>query len=114
MSKELQAVKELYRALDNKFGTDIVIMDISGISVVADYFVIATGSNPLQMQALTATAEETLKKQGFALSHTEGLRSANWILLDFGSIMVHLFDKESRGFYNLERVWGDAAIVSPA
>jgi ribosome-associated protein len=112
MEKEFQAVKELHRALDLKFGEDIVIMDIREISVVADYFVVVTGGNPLQMQALAATAEESLKKQGFTLNHTEGMRSANWILLDFGSIIVHLFDKENRAFYNLERVWGDAKLVT--
>jgi ribosome-associated protein len=112
MNNELQAVKDLYYALDQKFGTDIVMMDISEISVVADYFVIATGNSALQMQALAAAAEETLSKHGFILNHTEGMRSANWILLDFGSIIVHLFDKENRPFYNLERVWGDARLIS--
>jgi ribosome-associated protein len=112
MEKELRAVKKLYHALDQKFGADIVIMDISEISVVADYFVITTGGNALQMQALAAAAEDTLEKEGFKLGHSEGMRSGNWVLLDFGSIVVHLFDKENRPFYNLERVWGDAKIVT--
>ena len=113
MDKELLAVKEAYHALDQKFGADIVIMDIREISVVADYFIIATGGNVLQLQALADAAEEALAKHGFPLGHIEGMRSANWILLDFGSIIVHLFDKENRPFYNLERVWGDAKLVTP-
>jgi ribosome-associated protein len=111
MEKELQAVKDVRHALDQKFGEDIIIMDISGISVVADYFVIATAGNALQMQALVSAAEETLVKQGFTLRHVEGLQSANWVLLDFGDIIVHIFDRESRPFYNLERVWGDANTI---
>ena len=98
-------------ALDLRFATDLVILDISEISVIADYFIIATGGNPLQMQAMMAAAEEALEKYGIRLRHAEGVRSANWILLDFGHIIVHLFDKESRPFYNLERVWGDARVV---
>ena len=112
MEKELQAVKELRAALDLKFGSDIVILDIREISVIADYFVLATGGNALQLHALADTAEETLSKHGLPMMHNEGMRSANWILLDFGSVIVHLFDKESRSFYNLERVWGDARIIS--
>jgi ribosome-associated protein len=112
MEKELQAVKELRNALDLKFGSDIVIMDIQEISVIADYFVLVTGGNALQLHALSGVAEETLAKHGFPMKHNEGMRSANWILLDFGSIIVHLFDKENRSFYNLERVWGDARIIN--
>ena len=109
--QEHQALRDIRHALDQKFGGDIVLLDISGLSVMADYFVIATGGSPAQMQALTAAAQEALEKHGYLMSHAEGLRSGNWVLLDFGSIIVHLFDKESRQFYNLERVWGDAKNV---
>lgn len=111
--RELTAVKDTYHALDLKFGKDIVIMDIRAISTMADYFIIATGGSVPQIQALAAAAEESLDKHGYTLRHSEGLRSANWALLDFGDIIVHLFDKESRPFYNLERVWGDAKTVAP-
>jgi ribosome-associated protein len=110
-ARELEAVKEAYEALDKKFGRDIVVLDISPISVIADYFIITTGGNVPQIQALTAAAEETLNKHGYKLRHTEGLQSANWVLMDFGDIIVHLFDKENRAFYNLEHVWGDAKII---
>ncbi len=112
MNNELQAALNVYEALDNKFGKDIVILDIRDKTSVADYFVIATGGSSLQLQAMSAAAEEALEKDGLKMHHAEGHHS-NWMLLDFGSIIVHLFDKEGRQFYNLERVWGDAKIVTP-
>ena len=111
-NQTLMAAKEVYQALDKKFGRDIIILDISAISSVADYFVIATGGSVPQIQAMAAAAEEAMEKINCPLHHKEGLRSANWVLLDFGDIIVHLFDKENRGFYNLERVWGDAKIIT--
>ena len=109
---ELEAVLKLRDALDAKFAKDIVVLDLQEISPIADYFVIATGQSRPQLMSLQDTAEETLNNLGFKLSHIEGQRSAAWILLDYGSIMVHLFDKESRDYYKLEHIWGDAKIVS--
>jgi len=109
--RELSAAKKIFKALDNKFGQDIVLLEIGGISTIADYFVIATGGSVPQIQAMAAAAEEAMAKCGLNLRHTEGMREANWVLLDFGEIIVHLFDKENRGFYGLERVWGDARII---
>ena len=109
MEKEI--VIKLKKALDDKFALDITILDIGQISTVADYFVIATAANAPQMLALTEIAEELVTKCGFHLSHIEGQSSAKWVLLDFGSIIVHLFDKESREFYNLERLWRDAVVI---
>ena len=112
--KETQAVAALRKALDLKFGQDIVVMDLRGVSTIADFFVIATGTSQPQLAALAEAAEETLKNEGLIMSHTEGTRTGNWVLLDFGAIIVHLFDKDSRQFYNLERVWGDARVeVNP-
>ena len=108
---EKEAVIKLKKALDDKFALDIVILDIGQISTMADYFVIATAANAPQMSALTEITEELLTGCGFRLSHIEGQTSAKWVLLDFGSIIVHLFDKESREFYDLERVWRDAIVV---
>jgi len=110
-NKELMAVKELREALDQKFGQEIVTMDLSLISSIADYFVIATAGSTPQMQSLADTAEEVMAKHDIPLRHIEGMRSGEWVLLDFGVIVVHLFDKENRQFYNLERVWGDANII---
>ena len=113
MTKELDAVLTLHKVLDAKFAQDIMIMDLRDVSPIADFFVIATAGNTPQMAALAETAEETLEKEGMKLYHKEGIQSAKWVLLDFGSIIMHLFDKESREYYNLERTWGDAKIIAP-
>ena len=110
-TKEWTAVQDLKDALDKKFGQDIMVMDLRNVTTIADFFVIVTGGSTPQLQALADTAEEVLKKHDIPLHHVEGLRAGEWVLLDFGSIIVHLFDKESREFYKLERVWGDAQIV---
>ena len=108
---ELDAVKNLKDALDAKFAKDIVVLDLREISPIADYFVIATAQNSPQLLSLQETTEETMNKLGFELGHIEGQRSAKWILLDYGWLIVHLFDQESREYYNLERIWADAGIV---
>lgn len=110
-SKELTAVKALHKALDTKFAQDIVLMDLRNVTPIADFFVIATGGSAPQLAALAETAEETLLEQGMKLFHTEGMQTSKWLLLDFGAIVVHLFDKESREYYNLERTWGDAKTI---
>ena len=99
------------KALDDKFASDITVLDISRVSVMADYFIIASGSNPNQMQAMANEVEQKLFAAGLPLHHIEGAGGTTWILMDFGSVIVHLFDRENRAFYNLERVWGDAKQV---
>ncbi|MCL2200112.1 MAG: ribosome silencing factor [Defluviitaleaceae bacterium] len=110
---ELTAVKALHKALDTKFAKDITIMELGELSPIADYFVLATGGSAPQIASLMQIAEEILKAHGLLLKHTEGMQSGKWVLLDFGSVIVHLFDKESREYYNLERIWGDAKIIEP-
>lgn len=112
-SREREAVRVAFKALDDKFGEDITVLDIHGISSIADYFIIAGGSNPNQIRAMAAEAQEKLQKINFKLHHTEGLGAANWVLLDYGSVIIHIFNKESRVFYSLERLWNDAVRVSP-
>ena len=107
-----EMVKTAVAALQDKKGEDIRVIDISGVTVIADYFIIASASNPNQLRAMTDEVDEQLYKVGFRLNHSEGVQSKSWILLDFGNIVVHLFNKEDRDFYNLERLWGDAKIVS--
>jgi ribosome-associated protein len=98
-------------ALEDKKGEDIRIIDISEVSVLADYFIIASGSNGNQVQALCDNVSEMLGRAGAHVKQVEGYESANWILLDFGDIIVHVFDKENRFFYDLERIWRDGKIV---
>ena len=94
-------------ALEDKKANDISIIDIEKISTLADYFIIASGTNRNQVQAMCDEVEEKLGKAGFEPKHIEGYNSANWILLDYGDIVIHLFDEENRLFYDLERIWRD-------
>lgn len=109
----IDGVKAAYNALDDKMAMDITILDIHEVSVISDYFIIASGGNPNQLKAMADAVEEALYKTGFRLSHSEGFKTKTWILLDFGDIVVHLFNKEDREFYNIERIWGDARFISP-
>lgn len=99
------------KALDEKKGEDIRVIDIASVSVLADYFIIANGSNDSQVRALVDNVEEYLEKAGFSLRQREGDGKGGWVLLDFRDIIVHIFDKENRLFYNLERVWKDGKMV---
>ncbi|MGN0424600.1 MAG: ribosome silencing factor [Acetatifactor sp.] len=94
-------------ALDDKKGVDIRLIDISEVSVIADYFVIAGGDNPSHIQAMCNNVEEKLGRAGCVVKQIEGYDTANWILMDFGDIIVHIFDRENRLLYNLERIWRD-------
>lgn len=100
-------VKKAVQALEDKKGENIKVIDISEVSVVADYFIIASGNNRSQIQAMADNVDEILSKNGCVLKQKEGYETGNWILLDFQDIVVHIFDKESRLFYNLERIWND-------
>lgn len=110
--KILENVKIAHIALDDKLGTDITILDIRENSVLADYFIIVTGNNPNHMKALSDSVDEMLAKNGLFVKHVEGMNSKEWILQDYGDILVHIFNEEFRGFYNLERVWGDAKTIN--
>ena len=109
ISKEM--TKLTINALEDKKAEDIRIIDISEVSVMADYFIIASGSNTSQLQAMVDNVEETLGRAGYHVKQVEGYNSANWILMDFGDIIVHVFDKENRLLYNLERIWRDGKTI---
>ena len=106
----LEGAKLAYLALDDKLAEDIRVLDISKISTLCDYFVIASVSNSNQLKDMADAVDEKLYKAGFVLKHTEGIQThnRNWVLMDFGDIVVHLFHKDDREFYSLERIWGDA------
>ena len=101
-------------ALEDKKAEDIRVIDIEHVSVIADYFIIASGTNRNQVQALAENVEEQLYKAGFEKKQSEGYTSGNWILLDYGDIVVHIFDQENRLFYDLERIWRDGNQISVA
>ncbi len=108
-SKEM--AKLAIKALEDKKAEDIRIIDISEVSVLADYFIIATGSNRSQIQALADHVQEQLGRAGYPIKQTEGYDTANWILMDYRDVIVHIFDKENRLFYDLERIWRDGRRV---
>ena len=107
MDQSKEMVKLAIKALEDKKGEDIRVIDIRKVSVMADYFLIASGSNTNQVQAMTDSVEEELGKAGYTCRQIEGYQSANWILMDYGDIIVHAFCKEDRLFYDLERIWRD-------
>lgn len=102
-----EMAKLALQALEDKKAEDVKVIDISEISTIADYFIIASGKNRSQIQALCDNVDETLGRAGIAMKQTEGYKNANWILMDYGDIIVHIFDKENRLFYDLERIWRD-------
>jgi ribosome-associated protein len=106
-----EMAKCAYLALEDKKAEDITVIDISGVSVLADYFIIANGTNPNQVQALVDNVEEDLHKAGHDPKQIEGYRQGNWVLLDYGDIIVHVFDQENRLFYDLERIWRDGQVI---
>lgn len=103
--------KEIVTALEDKKGEEIQLIDISEISSIADRFILVSGNNRNQVQAIADAVEENMHKAGFSLKQTEGYDSANWILMDFVDVVVHIFDKESRSFYDLERIWKDGKMM---
>lgn len=98
-------------ALEDKKAEDIRIIDISEISTIADYFIIADGSNKSQIQAMADNVSEVLGKAGVNLRQIEGYQNANWVLMDFQDVIVHIFDRDNRLFYDLERIWRDGILI---
>lgn len=107
----LEIVKVIQSSLEDKKGEDIKALDLRGLSNIADFFVIASGNSVNQLRAMADDVEEKLFKLGVKLHHSEGYSSGTWILLDFGNVLVHIFNKEQRDFYSMDRVWGDAKEV---
>ena len=98
-------------ALEDRKAEDVKVIDIQEISPVADYFVIANGTNQNQIQAMRDACEEALYKAGLKDRHIEGNSNSTWILMDYGDIIVHIFSKEDRLFYDLERIWRDGKVI---
>lgn len=109
-SKEI--VRIAYDALDEKLGEDIEILKIDEISVIADYLVIADGKNQNQLNAMTDLVEEKLAEAGYHSKRIEGNKNSTWILMDYGDVIIHVFSKDDRLFYDLDRIWRDGKKVS--
>lgn len=103
----LQAAK----ILDEKKAKDIVILDISRLTVMADFFVIASGNNAIHVRALADEVEEKLSLYSIFPRGKEGYKEARWVLLDYGDVIIHIFNKADREYYDLERLWADAVSI---
>ena len=106
-----EMVKLVYKAMDDKKAEDIKILDIGGISTIADYFIICSASNSTQLEAVIDNVAEILGRAGISSRRTEGGRGSGWVLMDYGDVVVHVFSKDDRLFYDLERIWRDGKSV---
>ena len=111
LSTEKMMAQIACKAIYDKKGQDIKVIDIHNVSVIADYFVIASGTNSNQVQAIVDNVEEQLGRAGFEAKQIEGNRNSSWILMDYGDVIVHVFDEENRLFYDLERIWRDGKVL---
>jgi ribosome-associated protein len=98
------------KAADDKRAEDIMVLNMKGISLIADYFIICHGNSDKQVQAIAREIREKAEEQGYSIKRMEGFDEARWVLIDIGDVVVHVFHKEERSYYNLERLWGDAPI----
>ncbi|MDO9534858.1 MAG: ribosome silencing factor [Bacillota bacterium] len=99
------------RLLNEKKAVDVILLEIGPISVIADYFLICHGNSKIQTKALSDHILESLPDEEYSLLRMEGYRDASWILVDFGTLVIHIFIPEERSFYNLERLWGGARVI---
>lgn len=113
MEQSKMMLKLIYQALEDKKGEDIVMIDISQVSVLADYFVICSAGNDSQIQALVDNVDEKMHENGYQIRQQEGRNSGTWVLLDYGDVIVHIFERENRSFYNLERIWNGGRRILP-
>ncbi len=106
-----QLAKAAVDVASDKKASDIILLDIRDVSTIADYFVICSGNNTRQIQAIADAIDEELDKQGANILHREGVADSGWLLLDFGDIIVHIFGAKEREYYHLERLWSEAKTV---
>lgn len=104
----LEQARKIVQVMDSKKAKDIRLIKIEGISSLGDYFVVASASNTTQVKAIADEVEDEMTKLGLEPNRVEGRQSAQWILMDYYDVMVHIFLDEARSFYNLERLWSDA------
>jgi ribosome-associated protein len=107
---EREILRVAVKAADEKKAEDIVALNMKGISLVADYFMICHGNSEKQVQAIAREIKEKAEEQQIAVKRLEGFEEAKWILVDLGDVVAHVFHKDERSYYNLERLWGDAPL----
>ena len=109
--ENLEIVNKMYDVLDDRKAKNVKIIDIHEISIMTDYFVVASAGNINHVHALAEHLEDEMRKIGLHYTHLEGYNAGNWILMDYGDIVIHIFDDASRDFYDIERIWRDGKII---
>jgi ribosome-associated protein len=104
-------IDRIVELIFSKKGYDVKILDLRTLTSITDYFIICTGDSDTQVKAIADEVDKQMRDEGVRSWHTEGYRSLSWVLIDFVDIVVHVFKKESREYYNLEKLWGDAPVV---
>lgn len=107
----MELLTEAAKILDSKKATDIMAINIENVSVLSRYFLLASGTSTTQVSALADELDMKLSEKGISPLRVEGAQSAMWIILDYGEVMVHIFHRETRVFYNLERLWADGGVI---
>lgn len=107
---ERELLMTAVKAADDKRAEDIMVLNMKGISLIADYFIICHGNSDKQVQAIAREIREKALEKGYDIKRMEGFDEARWVLIDIGDVVVHVFHREERSYYNLERLWGDAPI----
>jgi ribosome-associated protein len=100
-----------YKAADDKRAEDIIVLNMQGVSLIADYFVICHANSDRQVQSIAREMADQAGQAGYDVKRLEGFDAARWVLVDMGDVVAHVFHKDERQFYNLERLWGDAPII---
>jgi ribosome-associated protein len=109
-----EIVQVAVNTADDKKANDIVVLDIHNLSVIADYFIICHGNSATQVQAIVSEIKKKMEEKGYRVKGIEGVDEARWVLIDIGDVVIHVFHRDEREFYNLERLWGDAKVVEGA
>ncbi|WP_413382417.1 ribosome silencing factor [Alkalihalobacillus sp. 1P02AB] len=99
------------KTVDDKKAENIVALNMKGISLIADYFVICHGNSEKQVQAIAHELKKVAQENGLDIKRLEGYDTARWVLIDLGNVIVHIFHKDERVYYNLEKLWGDASTI---
>lgn len=107
---EKDLISTAVKAADDKRAEDILVLNMKGISLIADYFLICHGNSDKQVQAIAREMKEKAEEKGYSVRRMEGFDEARWILVDLGDVVAHIFHRDERSYYNLERLWGDAPI----
>ncbi|WP_342505251.1 ribosome silencing factor [Sporosarcina sp. FSL K6-2383] len=103
-----------YQAVEDKKGEDIVVLNMEGVSLIADQFIICHANSERQVQAIAREAADKASENGYMVKRIEGMDLARWVLVDLGDVVVHVFHRDERGYYNLEKLWGDAPLLDMA